>query len=185
MSIKKTATYAIAGLLGIVISILAIGVFSPSGFHVSRSAVVAAPAEAVFVPIANLRDWNDWSSWNTQKDPSLKYSYGGETGQVGSFMEWKSEKNGVGRVTLVEVVPNSRIKYRMEMDGGKFHADGELTLNPVPEGTQVVWSDKGDMGNNPLFKFLGLFMDAILGADFQEGLDNLKQRVEAKNEKKG
>lgn len=180
MNIKKIAVYAVAGILGIVVLALGVGVFSPSGFQVTRSVVVAAPAESVFAYIANLPEWNQWSAWNDKKDPSLKYTYGGETGQVGSFMEWKSELNGVGRVTIVELVPNSRLKYVMEMDGGKFHVDGSLTLNPVPEGTEVVWSDKGDMGNNPIFKFMGLFMDAMLGADFQEGLNNLKARAEAK-----
>jgi uncharacterized protein YndB with AHSA1/START domain len=181
MKAKKMVVYATASLIGLMLAILTVGVFSPSEYRVVRSVVVDAPAGKVFEPIVRLPEWNQWSTRNTQSDPTLKYTYGGEPGSVGSYMAWESEVGSTGKLTLMDIVPDSRIKYTLSMEGGKFHGAGSITLNPVAGGTRVVWEDTGNLGNNPLYKFMGLFMDAMLGADFEKGLKRLKANLEGKS----
>jgi hypothetical protein len=38
----------------------------------------------------------------------------------------------------------------------------------------------GTVSRNPLDRFFSLFMDKFTGPDFEEGLNNLKKKVEAK-----
>ena len=38
----------------------------------------------------------------------------------------------------------------------------------------MTWSNDGDLGNNPLMRWMGLAMDKMVGADFDAGLANLK-----------
>ena len=45
-------------------------------------------------------------------------------------------------------------------------------------GTQVTWTMNGDMGANPLYRWMGLFMDKMVGPDFDAGLANLKALAE-------
>ena len=51
---------------------------------------------------------------------------------------------------------------------------GALTLLPEGSATKVTWTMDGDMGRNPLFRWLALFGDRTVGPDFEAGLANLK-----------
>ncbi|MFX7894998.1 SRPBCC family protein, partial [Acinetobacter baumannii] len=55
---------------------------------------------------------------------------------------------------------------------------GEFRLTPRDGGTKVSWSMDGDMGRNPLNRWMGLFMDRMVGPDFDAGLANLKALAE-------
>jgi hypothetical protein len=58
-------------------------------------------------------------------------------------------------------------------------ASGDLTFTPDGNGTKVAWSINGDGGMNPIFRWFGLFMDKLVGPDFEAGLKNLKKLAEA------
>ena len=40
------------------------------------------------------------------------------------------------------------------------------------------WSFLGDMGNNPVARWIGLMMDSMLGPQLEEGLSNMKEYLE-------
>jgi hypothetical protein len=42
----------------------------------------------------------------------------------------------------------------------------------------VNWSNEGDMGASPVNRWFGLFMDRLVGPDFEAGLVNLKRLAE-------
>jgi hypothetical protein len=39
---------------------------------------------------------------------------------------------------------------------------------------------EGDLGRNPLYRWFGVFMDKLVGPDFESGLSNLKRLGEAR-----
>ena len=45
-------------------------------------------------------------------------------------------------------------------------------------GTLVSWSNEGDVGKNPLFRYFAAGMDKLVGPDFEKGLANLKALAE-------
>mgnify|MGYP006197501997 CR=1 FL=1 len=53
----------------------------------------------------------------------------------------------------------------------------DLLLTPEGGGTKVTWTMNGNMGSNPLFRWMALFGDKMVGPDFEAGLANLKQHV--------
>ena len=60
----------IAAVLTIAIAIVLILAWTkPATFSVRRSAVMLAPAEAIFPLINNFHQWANWSPWET-KDPA-------------------------------------------------------------------------------------------------------------------
>jgi hypothetical protein len=54
------------------------------------------------------------------------------------------------------------------------------TIELVAEGSaqKVVWTDQGDLGMNPVFRWFGLFIEKIIAPDFERGLANIKKLVE-------
>ena len=54
-----------------------------------------------------------------------------------------------------------------------------MTLQPAEGGVKVVGVDAGDLGMNPLSRWFGLFLDGIIGPDFEKGLAKMKRIVEA------
>jgi hypothetical protein len=41
---------------------------------------------------------------------------------------------------------------------------------------------ESDMGNNPIGRYFGLFMDNILGSDFEKGMENIRELVASRSE---
>ena len=55
---------------------------------------------------------------------------------------------------------------------------GTIELRAQDGGIRVVWADAGDLGMNPVNRWFGLFLDKMIGPDFERGLVNLKRLAE-------
>jgi uncharacterized protein YndB with AHSA1/START domain len=168
-------------LLGIVllVVILAVGggmLLSPK-FTVQRSIEVNAPADKVYALVADPREWKRWSAWN-QRDPAMQIEYSGPPSGAGAVWSWKSASQGDGRMTFTAAEPNQRLAYDLFFPDFNTTSTGELTLSPAGSGTKVTWVMNGDMGRNPVYRWIGLFADKMVGKDFGEGLANLKTLAE-------
>ena len=56
--------------------------------------------------------------------------------------------------------------------------NGEWSFKDKNGVTQVSWSFIGDMGNNPIARWIGLMMDSMLGPQLERGLINMKEYLE-------
>ena len=50
-------------------------------------------------------------------------------------------------------------------------------FEPTEEGTRATWANEGEVGY-PLGRYFGLFLDGMMGPDFERGLKNLKRVCE-------
>ena len=91
---------------------------------------------------------------------------------------WKSESEGSGEMEFTAAVPNEGITYVLVFRGMGMRSSGQMRLEPVGPGTRVTWTNEGDMGANPVNRYFGLFMDRLVGPDFEGGLKNLKALAE-------
>jgi uncharacterized protein YndB with AHSA1/START domain len=174
----KFLVRTIVVLIALVVLLLAVGLALPSRFRVERSVEIAAPAARVYPLIAAPAAWKQWSVWN-QRDPAMKIEYAGPASGAGATWRWQSASEGNGEMALTEVVPDQRIAYRLSFPDMGMQSTGALTLAPSGTGTKVTWTNEGDMGGNPVNRWFGLFMDRLVGPDFEAGLANLKRRAEA------
>ena len=67
------------------------------------------------------------------------------------------------------------------MEGAMF---SEIFVEPVPEGTKVTWTyDQDVSGTGPmnaaLGKVFGMNMDAMMGPQYEQGLEAMKKIVES------
>ena len=166
------AKIGIGILLVIVVLVVAI-VTRPSSFHVARSATIAAPASIVFAQLDDFRRWRGWSPFEAG-NPERTYS-GTPAGQ-GSVYHYAGRKNGEGRLTMTDVVPNERVVVKAEFLK-PFRATNriELSLRPAAEGVVVTWAMSGRQTFTGKAISLFLNMDRVLGGEFEKGLDGLKR----------
>jgi len=153
----------------------------PASYHVERSTVVNAPADAIYGHVADLHQWGAWSPWD-KLDPAMKKEYSGDPGAIGSSYHWAgNDKVGEGRMTVTKADPDKAVDYDLEFIkpfAGKCKTG--FALAPETGGTKVTWSMDGT--SNFMAKAMALFggnMDKMIGPDFEHGLAGLKSVVEA------
>ncbi len=117
--------------------------------------------------------WKEWSVWN-QRDPAMEITYSGS----GAVWAWKSKSEGDGRMTFTAAEPGKRLGHDLYFPDFGTTSAGELTSVPDGTGTRVSWVMNGNMGSNPLYRWIALFADGMVGKDFEGGLARLKTRAE-------
>ncbi|WKN33019.1 SRPBCC family protein [Porifericola rhodea] len=160
--------FLVAGLF------LSVSYFLPASYHVERSIVIERPVSMVYPKVSNLHKWVDWNPW-TESDSTVKTTIKGTGKEVGSVWSWNGKLVGIGSLTLQEVQPNKKISSKLAFEKPQmFESDDIWTFEEVPEGTKVTWINEGEL-SYPINRVFGLFLDGMLGPDYEKGLKNLKQ----------
>ena len=152
----------------------------PSKFRVARTIKMHAPAPAVFAQVNDFHKWEAWNPWG-KLDPTMKQTYQGAPAGSGAVYTWTGNKEvGEGRMTIIESRPNDLIRINLEFFK-PFAATNfaEFTFRPEGDQTAVTWSMTGK--NNFMAKAIHMFinMDKMIGAQFDQGLAQIKSVVEA------
>jgi len=147
--------------------------------EVERSIEINAPIEKVFAQANDLKNWENWSPW-FEKDPNMKIIYSSPTMGKDAFYSWESDNEnvGLGKLRILESVENSSIKTELLFDGEDDPAFGGWKFEKTNNGTKVSWGFKADMGMNPVARYVALFLDGMVGPDFEKGLANMKKHCE-------
>ena len=176
------AIIAVVLAIAIVI-VLILASTKPATFSIRRSAVMQAPAEAVFPLINNFHQWAKWSPWEN-KDPAMKRDYSGAESGNGAVYAWDGNKNvGSGRMEILDASPPSKITIKLDFfKPFEGHNTAEFTMLPQGGanngGTTVTWTMHGPASF--MSKVMQVFMnlDNMIGKDFEAGLSNLKKLTE-------
>jgi uncharacterized protein YndB with AHSA1/START domain len=169
-------------LLWVVLALVAVlvigGYVLSSRFTVSRSVVIQAPPDKVYPFVASPRQWTRWSVWN-RRDPAMRIDYAGPDSGSGAQWAWHSKSQGDGSMTFTAAEPPRRVAYALFFKDFDTTSTGDVRLADAGAGaTRVTWTMNGDMGANPVFHWMALFADGMVGKDFEGGLANLKEVVE-------
>jgi uncharacterized protein YndB with AHSA1/START domain len=173
----KFVQWALAVIGIVALSLLAVGYFLPSKFSVQRSVVINAPAKKIYDYVVEPRKWTEWSAW-TRRDPDMRITYFGPPFGMGAKWSWASKTEGSGSMEFVRVEPDRSIEYALSFPDFGMRSMGTFRLEPDGNATRVTWTNAGDIGDNPLKRYLVLFMDRMVGPDFEAGLANLKALAE-------
>lgn len=158
--------------------------FLDKAYAMDRSTTIAGPPAAIQSVIGDLRTWDDWTVWNKEADPTLERTFEGDPGTVGHKMTWTGEELGEGEITITAAT-DTRIDYDMVFDGSD-PAKCALVLSPQADGTTgIKWEMSGEFDGMAWQRWLGLMMDGMVGPAFEEGLANLKARIEGKTGDEG
>lgn len=168
------------GVAVVLVGLLGAIALQPNEYRVERTKAIDAPAAIVFAQIDDFRRWEKWSPWE-RLDPNMKKTYGGPEHQVGASYEWKGNQDvGSGKMTVVEREAPTALSVRLEfIEPFASVARNGFSLFGANDSTQITWWMEGD--NDFMGKAFSLFMnmDTMIGADFERGLEALKQVSEA------
>jgi uncharacterized protein YndB with AHSA1/START domain len=168
-------------VLGTVLALAAVlvlgGMVLSPKFTVVRSVAINAPPDKVYALVADPREWKAWSVWNT-RDPAMEIVYSGPPSGAGAAWAWKSKTEGDGKMTFTSADPGRRVAYDLYFPDFGTTSAGDLVFTAEGSGTRVSWTMNGDMGGNPLFRWIALFADKMVGKDFEAGLAGLKSVAE-------
>jgi len=165
-------------ILAVIAIILVLAALKPKTFRIMRSAVIPAPADKVFEQINDLHNWKNWSAWS-KKDLNMAIAFSGPTSGKGAIYEWSGNKNvGSGRMEIIESIAPTLVVIKLDfITPFEGHNKASFALQAVSEGTKVVWVMDGPMGF--ISKIFSIFvdMDKMIGKDFEEGLEGMKNSV--------
>lgn len=165
----------------ILVVLLAVGFLLPRQVHVERSATIDAPPGVVFANVDDLRRWEAWTPWGKDRDPTVAMTYSEPTAGKGAWFAWTSEDLGSGKLEIVDSRAPESIDMRLSFadDPGEPAKCGFTFAADSGGKTNVTWHFDADMGAWPPGRYFGLFMDKLLGGDYEQGLANLKRIAEA------
>ena len=177
MKVLKKIGLAVASL---VLLLFVISLFLPGTWRVERSIVIAAQPAAIYPYLADFKKWQQWIPWSKEKDPTMQLSFEGANEGAGAVERWTSQKFGNGMVKIKAADLRKGVWFDVSARNGHFTASGMILFQQPDDGTAVVWIEEGELGWNFPNRYFALFLDRSMGADFAEGLQNLKRLVEAR-----
>ncbi|MEN8192776.1 MAG: SRPBCC family protein [Bacteroidota bacterium] len=168
-------------LIVLVIIVLVIAALVPSEFKVERDTTINKPTSVVFEYTKYLRNQENFSVW-AKIDPNMKREYVGIDGTVGFISAWDSDHPDVGKgeqeITMID--KGKRIDYELRfLEPWESTSPAYLTFTSLDSvTTSVKWGFEGEMPYPSNLMLLFMDMDAELGKDLHQGLDNLKEILE-------
>jgi effector-binding domain-containing protein len=177
----KTFRKILLWILAIIAILVVIAYLLPRNYKVERSVYIKADKMLVYDLCCNLSKWHLWTAWNKNLDSTMVSEVVGEDCQIGAVMKWTGKKTGNGEMTVTGLQPGQLIAYDLSFQGGKYKSKGEIIFGDAADSVQITWNDKGDLGYNPFARYMGLFMDKMMGPDFEKGLNTLKAIAEERN----
>lgn len=168
------------GALGLVVVLILAGWLLPARQRIKRSLVLRGNPGEVFRFVATLKRWPEWTAWTTNRFPDLTMRFEGPDTGVGATMIAVGKSSGDGNVRITSADPASGIAYTLDFNHGLQVFDGAIRYTNSSEGLRVTWTLEANLGANPLKRWAGLAMESLMRGDMEQGLANLKRRVEEK-----
>lgn len=162
-------------------TVLILAAMKPNIFRLERQAVIRAAPDTILGYITDFRKWTQWSPWEGL-DPAMKRTYSGAERGEGAVYAWESKgKAGAGRMELTAVAPGSVAVIKLDfLKPFEAHNTSEFTLVPNGDGTTtVIWAMFGPSPYLSKVMHTVMNMDAMVGKDFEKGLQNLRTLSEA------
>src|SRR5262245_8304270 len=99
MKTKRMLFNILVGPVVVIFVFVIIVASRPANFRVARSLAIAAPPDAVFPHVNDLKKWEAWNPWG-KIDPNMKLTYAGPASGVGASYSWAGNNEvGEGRST--------------------------------------------------------------------------------------
>ena len=156
------------------------GLLLPASWASEREVVVAAEPLEVLGRVGRLDRWGEWSPYGAGADPTARVS----VGAASTTLHFSGTQVGSGEVQLLPSADNANVAYRVVAQEGRYVSTGEIAVEAVSAGsadvkTRVIWREGGALGHNPIKRYFGLGLGAVVGAEQDAALARLAALVEA------
>ena len=141
-------------------------------FHVEKSIIIDSSPDKVYEFVSNLSYWNKWSPWLVL-EPEATFT----VAEDGDSYTWEGERVGSGEMKVLNREENKAVDYDLHfLKPWKSQADIRFEIKEHGKQTKVTWLMDSKL---PFFMFfMKNMMVAMLGMDFNRGLNMLKDLAE-------
>jgi len=170
----KAFKYILFLLLIIIIGTSIYITVQPNAFTLSRSRVIAAPAQVLFNEVNDYKNWPHFSPW-LEQEPEATLTYLDETSGINAGYAWNGTILGEGNMTTLAVIEDESISQKINfIKPFESESDINWTFEPQKDSTKVTWtmSGKMDFMSKMYTVFSGPF-EKTVGPDFERGLFKL------------
>ena len=175
--LKRWKKWLVA-LAAVLLVLAGIGFVLPPRQTVARRIVTTATPAQWFPQLATLQRWPEWTAWNTNRFPDLTMRFEGPDTGVGATMIAAGKSSGDGAVKITDADPARGITYTLDFNHGAQLFTGTIRFTNAAEGWLVTWTLDAELGRNPVKRWAGLALGALMGGDMEKGLANLKRELE-------
>ena len=100
---------------------------------------------------------------------------------AGAQYKWSGNKEvGRGQMTIVDTTQNKEVALKLDIDAPfEAHNEVNFSIDAETESSTVTWAMTGPQNFFMRAMSFVFNMDQMVGRDFESGLQNLKQLVEA------
>lgn len=169
-------------LIGLfVLFILAASYFVDNKFGTERSVVINESNQEVFNYVRYLRNQDFYSVW-ADLDPDMNREYRGRDGSVGFVSMWEGNDDvGKGEQEIMGINEFERIDFELRFqEPFESTADAYFITDSLGiDQTRVIWGFNSSMPRPMNLMLLFMDMEEMIAADYDTGLSNLKEILEA------
>ncbi len=155
-------------------ALLAIGFILPKEWRAEVSRTFPSTSAEVLPLLNGPEGWRQWTTW-----PDSVESFGPNSG-AGAGMSWTDREFGSGRFEIQDADAGS-VRYSVSVEGAGgsvMRTRGSIELARTGSGTQLSWTEEGDLGRNPLMGWWGLSMGRLQSVEMEKSLNQLAELLE-------
>ncbi len=137
-----------------------------------RSIIINAPRGQVYATVRDFRQWPAWSPW-VILEPEARLTFSND----GRRYDWAGDVVGAGNIKVVDEQEGVFIDYELTfLKPFKSTARVRMAFANAVDATKVTWRMDSSL---PFFLFFMVkTMNAMIGMDYERGLQMLKRFIE-------
>ena len=164
-----------AGILAALMAVFVVaGIVLPGTFEVARSIEIEAPPERIFPLLNDLAAWDTWTPWG-----EMESHLDGSSAGLGARRVWDDPRMGSGSLTITTSTPPYMVGYAVDVEDGAIRFEGTLSIETRGGTSLVTWTERADLGWNPLLGWTAVGMEESQGGQLEESLARLKEQAES------
>ncbi len=165
-------------ILVLILLLIGVAYLLPGSYKIERSTLIKSDGEMIYSMVCDFHNWEHWTPWSFDDDTTAVEEIIGNC-EVGSINRWDGEEMGKGEMKVTELIAGQKIMWDLGFEGFSQKMIINMYFEPEGDDWVVTWTAEGDLGYNPMYRYYGLLLDSDLGADFEKGLQQLKDFCES------
>lgn len=171
----KFLKYILFGILGLILLLVLIAAIAPKEMKAESEIIIDQPQSVVYDYIKLVKNQDEFGKWQLM-DPNMKTTSTGVDGTEGFIYRWDSEVLNQGSQKITKVDEGVGIETELDFGFGEPAQSYLKTVSINPNQTKVIWG----MNGKSQYPYNLLNLVYKMDKDFQEGLENLKRKLEHK-----
>lgn len=179
----KKIAIGLASLIGLLfLGLIGAAATQPDMMTFERSKTMQVSAEDVWPHVSDHALAAAWSPWS-EKDPGMTREFSEPSSGEGSTYSWSgNDEVGVGSLTNTKVIEGERVEQVLEFTSPwQSTARCGFDIKPVGDAIEVTWYYEQDADFNTKLMMVMMDLEAMLGPEYEKGLDSLEQVALATN----